>query len=407
MVATVKIIPFAVSGELAGRAAEAARGAIRVAPFRARRTAVISTLLPSLKPSVVDKTVAVTGERLDALDGARVDIDLRVPHEIEPLAAALREARGQGAEALIVFGASAISDRRDTIPAAIEKAGGRVHHLGMPVDPGNLLLVGELDGASVIGAPGCARSPRENGFDWVLQRVFADMPATRADIQAMGAGGLLMEIFSRPQPRAPGAPAKHPQVAAVILAAGRSSRMGSNKLLELLEGKPVVRHVAEAALASRAGPVLVVTGHEGERVSVALAGMDVTFVHNPDFATGMASSLRTGVAAVPDTSAGALILLGDMPRVTPDILNRLCNAFAGQAGVKAVAPVADGRRANPVLIGRDLFEAVSGLGGDTGARGLLEAAGDAVLELPLDSEGVLVDVDTPAALEALRAERKR
>ena len=102
---------------------------------------------------------------------------------------------------LIVFGASAIADRRDVIPAAIEAAGGTVDHFGMPVDPGNLLLLGSLGGVPVIGAPGCARSPRENGFDWVLQRLLADIPVTSADIRRLGAGGLLMEIVSRPQPR--------------------------------------------------------------------------------------------------------------------------------------------------------------------------------------------------------------
>jgi molybdenum cofactor cytidylyltransferase len=102
---------------------------------------------------------------------------------------------------LLVFGASAITDRRDVIPAAIEAIGGRVHHFGMPVDPGNLLLIGERDRLPIIGAPGCARSPKENGFDWVLQRVLADVPIKPSDIMGMGVGGLLMEIASRPQPR--------------------------------------------------------------------------------------------------------------------------------------------------------------------------------------------------------------
>ena len=106
-------------------------------------------------------------------------------------------------DALIAFGASAITDRRDVIPAAIEAIGGRIERFGMPVDPGNLLLLAERHGMPIIGAPGCARSPKENGFDWVLQRVLAGVPIHDADIRAMGVGGLLMEIASRPQPRAP------------------------------------------------------------------------------------------------------------------------------------------------------------------------------------------------------------
>jgi molybdenum cofactor cytidylyltransferase len=402
MIATVKIIPFAVAGELVARAEALAGEAVRVAPFRARKVAVLSTLLPGLKASVVDKTLAVMGERLQELDFTSVDSDVRVPHAIAPLAAALGQARAAGAEMIVVFGASAITDRRDTIPAALEVAGGRIEHLGMPVDPGNLLLLGELKGTPVLGAPGCARSPKENGFDWVLQRLFAGVGVTRADIQAMGAGGLLMEIFSRPQPRSAQLHANHPQVAAVILAAGRSTRMGANKLLEMLHGKPIVRHVAEAALRSRAGPLIVVTGHQADAVSKALVGLDVTFVHNPAFADGLSSSLKVGVGAVPDTSAGALVLLGDMPEVRAETIDRLCDNFAGGAGAKAVVPVAEGRRANPVLIARGQFEALSAITGDTGARALLEAAGPDVIEVPVDDEGVLVDVDTPDALAALR-----
>ena len=120
----------------------------------------------------------------------------------QPLAEALRRALAASPDIVIVFGASAISDRRDVIPAAVEAAGGRIEHLGMPVDPGNLLLIAELGNAPVLGAPGCARSPKENGFDWVLQRLLAGLPVGRAEVVAMGVGGLLMEIKSRPQPRA-------------------------------------------------------------------------------------------------------------------------------------------------------------------------------------------------------------
>ena len=117
------------------------------------------------------------------------------------------------------------------IPAALEAIGGRIEHFGMPVDPGNLLLIGNAAGHPVLGAPGCARSPKENGFDWVLMRLLAGLPVPREDITGMGVGGLLMEIVTRPQPREePLQPARN--VAALVLAAGRSSRMGGpNKLL--------------------------------------------------------------------------------------------------------------------------------------------------------------------------------
>ena len=134
-----------------------------------------ATTLPGLKPSVMDKTRRVLEERLRPA-GASLLQEIRTPHEVAPLADALRKLSGEGAELLIAFGASAITDKADVIPAAIEAAGGRVRHFGMPVDPGNLLLLGELDGRPVLGAPGCARSPAENGFDWVLNRLLAGLP---------------------------------------------------------------------------------------------------------------------------------------------------------------------------------------------------------------------------------------
>ncbi len=200
MIGTVKIIPFAAPGDLLENAITRAQASrIRVAPFRPLSVGVISTLLPGLKPSVVDKTLRVMSERLTPA-GAKVTADVRVPHEPEALRRAIVEME-ERADLLVVFGASAITDRRDVIPAAVEAAGGRIEQLGMPVDPGNLLLIAELRGKPLLGAPGCARSPKENGFDWVLQRLLAGIPVRAADIRRMGVGGLLMEIISRGQPR--------------------------------------------------------------------------------------------------------------------------------------------------------------------------------------------------------------
>jgi molybdenum cofactor cytidylyltransferase len=207
MVGTVKIIPYAVPeaalAPAVAAATDAAGGLVAIAPYRRRRVAVVSTLLPGLKETVVAKTLDVLAERLAPTEASIVS-DGRVPHAVEPLAASLAAAVREGAELVVVFGASAVADRRDVVPAAIEAAGGCVDHLGMPVDPGNLLLLGRLGDVPVIGAPGCARSPKENGFDWILHRLLADIPVSRADIAGLGVGGLLMEIVSRGQPRAGG-----------------------------------------------------------------------------------------------------------------------------------------------------------------------------------------------------------
>ncbi|MGO4840890.1 NTP transferase domain-containing protein, partial [Rhizobiaceae sp. 2RAB30] len=138
----------------------------------------------------------------------------------------------------------------------------------------------------------------------------------------------LMEIPTRPQPREPARQPSAAKVYAVVLAAGRSSRMGGpNKLLALFEDKPLVRQTVERALASRTAGTIVVTGHQEERVRNALSGLGATTVRNADFASGLASSLKAGIAALPADAAGALILLGDLPGVDVTDLDRLIAAF--------------------------------------------------------------------------------
>jgi molybdenum cofactor cytidylyltransferase len=405
MIATVKIIPFAVAGAARDAAVAAARAAtpmVRVAPFKVRKVGVISTVLPGLADKVIEKTLKVTADRL-APAGAAIVAEKRVPHETKALAKALDEVLKAGAELVVVFGASAIADTRDVIPAAVEEIGGKLEHFGMPVDPGNLMLVAQANGRPVIGAPGCARSPKENGFDWILMRLLAGLPVTRSDITGLGVGGLLMEIVTRPQPRAEAEPEKGRNVAGLVLAAGRSTRMGGpNKLLEEINGRPLVRHVAEHVLASRAKPVIVVTGHQKERVERALAGLPVTFVHNADFADGLSTSLKTGIAAVPAAADGAIVCLGDMPQVSAALIDSLIAAFDPERGALVVIPTIEGKRGNPVLWSRRFFPDLAAVEGDVGARHLIGGYAEAVAEVPVDA-AALTDVDTPEALIAVRA----
>jgi len=403
MVATVKLIPFGVEAKLRDAAVEAAKGgALRIAPYTIKRVGVISTLLPGLAPKVVEKTLRVTAERL-APAGDTIIAERRVPHDETALKTAIRELLGLGAELVIVFGASAIADRRDVIPAAISGIGGAIEHFGMPVDPGNLLLIGNAGGVPVLGAPGCARSPVENGFDWVLMRLLAGLKVSRAELTGMGVGGLLMEIVTRPQPRENLGSDGNRHVTAIILAAGRSTRMGGpNKLLAELGRKPLVRLVTEQALASKAHDVIVVTGHQAELVEKALAGLDVKFVRNPDFAEGLASSVKAGVAAVPDDADGAVICLGDMPMISAQLIDHLIEAFAPDRGNLIAVPVSDGRRGNPVLWSRRFFNELMSLDGDIGARHLIARHGEAVAEVAVEGFGAFLDIDTPQALEAAR-----
>ena len=408
MIATVKIIPFAV-GKGARDAALAGikKPLLRVAPYRIRKVGVVSTVLPGLASKVIEKTLKITNERL-APAGAIIVAERRVPHERVALSRALQEVLKEGAELAIVFGASAIADRRDVIPSALESIGGHVDHFGMPVDPGNLLMIGgDASGHPVLGAPGCARSPKENGFDWVLMRLLAGLPVAREDITGLGVGGLLMEIVTRPQPREEAEQAGR-NIAAVVLAAGRSSRMGGpNKLLEQIGGRPLVRIVTEAALGSRARPVIVVTGHQRERVEAALAGLPVQFAYNPNFADGLGTSLKAGIAMLPAETDGAIVCLGDMPQVDAALIERLIAAFDPDKGALVVVPTIEGKRGNPVVWSRRFFPDLMAVEGDVGARYLIGRYAEAVTEVPLTGKAALTDVDTPEALEAVKAELEK
>ncbi len=407
LVATIKIIPFAAPRNALERCLALVREAgavIAVAPFASRRAALIQTLLPGTKTTVLDKTARVVEQRLQAL-GSRVVREIRCAHDEDEVSAALAAVLADGAEIVLVAGASAIVDRRDVVPVAIEMAGGRVLHFGMPVDPGNLLLLARHGTTPVIGLPGCARSPKFNGLDPVLERLLAGVPVGARDIMAMGVGGLLKEMVGRPMPRAAAAAgatpsaSRLPRVAAVVLAAGRSTRMGGvNKLLAEVGGRPMVVRVIEALAASQAAPIIVVTGFEHERVRAALAHLDVRCVHNPHHARGLSTSLAAGLGAVPEDADAALVCLGDMPKITPSDVNNLIAAFDPLEGRAICVPTYAGKRGNPVLWSRRFFTEMSAVRGDVGAKHLIGEYAEVVCEVAAASDSVLTDIDSPDAL---------
>ena len=417
MVATVKIIPFAVPEAAVARCAEiAAEGGklLRVAAFRPLSVGLIQTRLPGIKESILDKTRQVTQTRLDALS-CTLGFEQRCAHKSAELAPQIAAAIGN-VDMLLIHGASAIVDRRDVIPAAIEAAGGTVDHFGMPVDPGNLLLLGHVAGKPVLGLPGCARSPKVNGFDWVLERLVAGLPIGPKEIMSMGAGGLLAEIPTRGLKRAEagGAPEVRPgvepvaklppgpRIAALLLAAGRSSRMGANKMLAEIDGRPMVARTAQRLLSSHARPIIAVLGNQAGDVDAALGRLPVERVMNPDFAEGLSTSLIRGLAALPADIDGVIICLGDMPLIAGRDLDRLIAAFNPLEGRAIVVPTRHGRRGNPVLWSRQFFAEMMALSGDAGARRLIDEHADLVAEVEMDSDAIFIDIDTPQALAELR-----
>ncbi len=405
MIATVKIIPFAVEKENLNKVLDeiGTKPVIRVQALAERRVGLVITKVAGSRQSLIEKSETAMRERVTALGSGLAEVRV-CDHSIEAVRTSVKELEALSCNPILLFGASAIVDREDVIPAGLSAAGGKVVHLGMPVDPGNLMMLGDLHGVPVLGVPSCARSPKVNGFDWALERVLAGIPLSSGDIMDMGAGGLLAEISSRPSPRDRKPVAQHaPRIAAIVLAAGKSSRMGSNKLLAELHGKPLLRHSVEALKASSVNDIIVVTGNEPERVQSALKPLDVTLVHNANFAEGLSTSLKRGLAAVPAETDAVLICLGDMPLVDAQTIDRLVAAFNVPEHRTICVPTFEGKRGNPVLWGRQHFIAIDEIEGDQGARLLLDALSDEVVEVEVKTQAVLVDVDTPQALEEIRS----
>ncbi len=412
MLATIKIIPFAVPGPVLAVAEAMLRGAgrplLRILPLRPLKVGLVVSELPGQKESAMEGAAEVTGARIEALQGSMLPVE-RVRHETPAIADALSRLRKQGADMLLVAGASAVVDRRDVAPAAIIRAGGTITHFGMPVDPGNLICLGAIGDIPALVLPGCARSPKLNGFDWVLARLFAGLEVTAREVMGMGVGGLLKEIDVRPLPREKApltpppahAPRRARQVAALVLAAGRSRRMAPlNKLLVSdNKGTAMVARVVDQALASQARPVIVVTGHERDRVEEALAGRGVIFAHAEDYAQGLSASLKAGLAALPEGIDGVMICLGDMPLVTGAMMDRVMSAFDPEGGRAIVQPTFRGKQGNPMLWAREFLPAMMMVTGDVGARHLAALHAARLVEVEMPDDSVLRDFDTTEALK--------
>ena len=203
LIATVKIIPFAVTKRHLVSCLQAVRKyspVLTVAPYTIKKAGFIQTCLPGVKKNTLDKTFKTLSVRLQEL-GCAIDRELRCNHDIGEISTAIENVTSPDTDIIILSSASAIADRRDVVPMAIKNTGGEIIHFGMPVDPGNLLLYARINGIPILGMPGCARSPKLNGFDLILQRIAVNLNVTSRDIMGLGMGGLLKEIASRPRPR--------------------------------------------------------------------------------------------------------------------------------------------------------------------------------------------------------------
>ncbi len=407
MLATIKIIPFSTKQKFLDKAEKKAKKKksplIQVHPFKKKKIGLISTLLPNTPDKLVTKSKIVLENRLEACNN-HLWRTATCDHHEDDLQTELDSLVRDGAEIILIFGASAITDTRDVIPTAIKNCGGDIEHFGMPVDPGNLLLLGKIGETTVVGMPGCTRSPKLNGFDWVLQRLMADIPVKAKDIMRMGEGGLLKEIPGRPQPRGkqlPETEKEDPKIAALILAAGQSRRMGpENKLLALIDDKPILRHVAENLASAGFENMSMVVGHEADQVRNLVWDMPIDIIENPDYAEGLSTSLKAGMRNLQDDFEGVIVCLGDMPFVSPDQFQKMIDAFDPIEGRAIVVPTFKGKRGNPVLLSSQFAEEVEKISGDMGAKAIISENDHLVHSVEFDSDAIFTDIDTPQMLKA-------
>jgi molybdenum cofactor cytidylyltransferase len=409
-VASIKVIPFALSRDqldVVLALASASAPAVGLLPFQPHSVALILTETPGLKESVLKSTSRVTTERVTAM-GGQILFEARCRHTVQALSSAISSALEKQPDMLLICGSSITVDPADIVPSAIISCGGVVDHFGMPVEPGNMLLLAHIGACQVINMPGCSRSPKLNGLDWVLQRMAAGQDIGKAEILSMGVGGLVKDISHRMRMREQGDlldNVQSPQrVAAIVLGAGRSSRMGeANKLLLTIGGIPIVQRVVDAALKADLCAVTVVTGHQFEEVQNMLGGRSVNFVHNSNYRDGISASLKLGLSSLPPDIDGVMILLADMPLITATHINELIAEFNPALERDIVAPIREGRLGNPVIWSARYIPDMMRLGGDRGARPLLEEFAANVWEVPMGDDAVFLDVDTPAALDEANA----
>lgn len=379
MLATIKIIPFGVDRRVIDTcAALAAMGGplVSVRPFRPLSAALILTTLPGQRTELLEAAAAVTRARVAALDGA-VTVELRCPHEIGQLERSILRALSGGCDLLLIVGATATLDRRDVVPAALQRAGGIIEHFGMPVDPGNLLLLGRVGTVPVVNLPGCARAPKPNGLDWVLRRLATGMGVKSQDIMRMGAGGLLKEMPSPARGHDPaefGRAPREARIAGLILACGPAAVVER-------DGKPLVAHAVGAVLAAGLEPVVVVAGLDADEIEEMLPACEVLLVR----CTG--HPLAAGLAALPDDIDAAVIIPAEA--APPGALvHQLRTAFDPAEGRAICVPVRRGRRLQPVLLGRDLFDAATALP-DSVLEPILADHAELVFEVVVEDEGTV------------------
>ncbi len=397
LLATLKIIPYGVAKVQIDRSLRCLGSeCFQLHAFTPKSCDIILTKTQGFKSSLLTKAEKAIRTRISPLN-LRVESSCVVDHSAQEICSALQVAKS---DMVLILGASATSDRQDVVPEGIVQAGGKITRFGMPVDPGNLLVLGTYQGRAVIGLPGCARAPALNGADWVLERLCAGLSLEATDIARMGVGGLLKEIPDRIQPRMQPHQTRA-GVTAILLAAGSSSRMrGDDKLMRKVGNATLLRHCVEVALGANIDHCIVVLKAGATDHKAALQGLPVKIVETADADLGMAASLRAGILAMDTTPKAILVGLTDMPDLTAEHFNKVIAGHDPDKNRFIICPTnPNGKRGHPVLFDAKFTENLTNLQGDTGAKDILKTVPEWVYEIPSDA-AVSLDLDTPEAWDA-------
>ena len=317
-------------------------------------------------------------------------------HEYSEIKNVIDKLKKTNIDLIVIFSASSVSDRRDVVPQAIEAVQGKIIHFGMPVDPGNLTLLAQLDHIKIIAVAGSARSESLNGFDWFLNKIHASIDINPKEINGLGVGGLLYDtrLYSRRKKFEKITDSNKENVVAIILAAGQSTRMGDqNKLLLKINENSMIKDYINKLNQCNLANIIVVTGHESAVIEKDLSNTGVLFTHNKEHKVGISSSIKAGVSKLESSVDAVLICLPDMPFVNAYDINQLIENYNPDKGQLICVPTSFGQRGNPVLWDKRFFNELMQLEGDIGAKNLIDKYKEHLIEVN-SGESVITDIDT-------------
>ncbi len=397
IVGTLKIIPFSAPKKLVNIALNAAKypePLISIKPFIFKKIMLIITRFSETKKSIIDKTIEEIKKRVINVNSQIESIEI-INHDEYSITQTIQRINKADIDLILLSGASAIVDKNDVIPNAIKNNKGKIIHFGMPVDPGNLLLIGKISKIDVIGLPGCARSPLLNGFDWVLERICCGLKVTKKDITEMGCGGLLKDTKARGQKRSISSSVLIPKVTAIIFAAGLSRRMGKeDKITYNFKNKPMISHIVEAALSSHIKDIIIIAGKNYRKIEQIIQHDNVKIKYNKLYKDGLSSSIKAGIKLIANEIDAALFMLGDMPLIDSTLINKMLTSFDPVEGRSIIIPTFHGKRGQPILFSSELFSQISKISGDIGAKNIIHSNSNLIYEIEHHNNSILTDFDT-------------